>query len=501
MPARTRLTRRDFLRLAGLVSASAGVAACAPAYAWLGGQPEPPSAVPLPPPNPAAFGVLSRLTFGPRAAERQRAIEIGLAGWLEEQLAPETIDDGPVEWRLRQFDTLGLSAADLADRSAKLFGEFDRQSVPAELRQATLLRQVYSRRQLNEVLVEFWTDHFNISVDKGDCYFLKTVDDREVIRPHALGRFHDLLWASAHSPAMLTYLDNQANYKDAPNENYAREVMELHTLGVQGGYTQRDVMELARALTGWTVKQHFWRGQFTFDASQHDTQAKRVLGLALQPDGQREAERALELLAGHPATAGFMAAKLARRFLGEGAPAAIVDKARAAFTHSQGDIKAVLRPILFDGLLGAWPQIAPKFKRPVNFLASALRQLEAETDAGPALHDYLLHMGQAYFAWPTPDGYPDRDAPWTGNLLPRWQFALALVNNEIKGTRVPAAAAATGAPETVADALATRLLGQPLPAAGRDSLLAQLRSAGASAEDMPAILAAGLLAAPAFQWR
>ena len=501
MPASRQLTRRDFLRLAGLVSASAVVAACAPAYARLGGQPEPDLTGPLPLLGSAVFTALSRLTYGPRLAERERAAEIGVAGWIEEQLAPETLDDRPAEVRLRQFETLTLSAADLADRSAKLFDEVDRLSVPAELRQATLMRQVYSRRQLFEGLAEFWTDHFNISVEKGDCYFLKTVDDREVIRPHALGRFHDLLWASAHSPAMLTYLDNQANVKDAPNENYAREVMELHTLSVNGGYTQRDVMELARALTGWSVKQHFWRGQFTFDPAQHDDQPKTVLGLVLAPDGQREAERALDRLAGHPATAEFIAAKLARRFLGDTAPAAILEKARLAFENTHGDIKAVLRPILLDGLLGAGAAAAPKFKRPVNFIVSALRQLDAETDGGPALHDYLAHMGQAYYGWPTPDGYPDRDAPWSGNLLPRWQFALALSRGEIKGTSFTPALAATQAPEALTDELARLLLGQPLPPAGRDGLLASLRAAGASAPQVPTIVAAGLLASPAFQWR
>jgi len=496
-----QLSRRDFLRLAGLVSASAVVAACAPAYARLGGQPEPNLTGPLPVLDLSIFSALSRLTFGPRLAEREHAAAIGLAGWIEEQLAPETLDDRPADTRLRQFETLTLSAADLADRSSKLFDEVDRASVPAELRAATLMRQVYSRRQLFEGLVEFWTDHFNISVEKGDCYFLKTVDDREVIRPHALGRFHDLLWASAHSPAMLTYLDNQANNKDAPNENYAREVMELHTLSVNGGYTQRDVMELARALTGWTVKEHFWRGQFTFDPAQHDDRPKTVLGLVLAPEGQREAERAIDLLAAQPATAGFVAAKLARRFLGEAAPAAIVDKARLAFESTQGDIRAVLRPILLDGLLGAGAQAAPKFKRPVNFVVSALRQVDAETDAGPALHEYLQHMGQAYFGWPTPDGYPDRDAPWSGNLLPRWQFALALARNEIKGTALNLALAQGASPETLADEYARLLLGQPLPAAGRDGLLDSLRAAGAGTSDLPVIVLAGLLAAPAFQWR
>ena len=503
MPATMRVTRRDFLRLAALVSASAAVAACAPVYARLGGQPEPTLVAPFPASDTNLFTALSRLTFGPRVAERERAASIGLTAWVEEQLAPELIDDGPADWRLRGFDTLGMAATDLADRSSKLFDAVDRLSVPNELRQATLLRQVYSRRQLYEVMVEFWTDHFNISVDKGDCYFLKTVDDREVIRPHALGRFRDLLLASAHSPAMLVYLDNQANIKEAPNENYAREVMELHSLSVTGGYSQKDVMELARALTGWTVKQHFWRGEYTFDAGQHDAGVKTLLGQTLQPEGQREAERALEMLAGLPATASFIATKLARRFLGDDPPADIVEQARVAFVQSDGDIKTVLHTILFNGLLhpASASAAAPKFKRPVNFIASALRQLNAETDAGPALRDYLAQMGQSHFAWPTPDGYPDRAGPWTGNLLPRWQFALALVAGAIKGTQVQMPSLAHQNPAAIADDLSLLLLGQPLPSAGRDSLLGQLQAAGGAGAQLPAIILAGLLASPAFQWR
>jgi len=205
-----------------------------------------------------------------------------------------------------------MSATELADWSEGLFDDVDKQSVPRELARATLIRQVYSRRQLYEVMVEFWTDHFNISVEKGDCWFLKTVDDRSVIRPHALGKFRDLLWASAHSPAMLVYLDNQVNYKGAPNEHYARELMELHTLGVHGGYTQQDVQDLARCLTGWSVKEAFWRGDFTFNAGQHDPEAKTVLGLTISPDGQGEAERVVEMLAAHASTARFIATKLGR---------------------------------------------------------------------------------------------------------------------------------------------------------------------------------------------
>ncbi|MCC6187507.1 MAG: DUF1800 domain-containing protein [Anaerolineales bacterium] len=494
----SRLSRREFLRLAGLVGTSAAAAACAPIYARLGGPAEPAvgEAPGLP---PADWLALSRLTYGPRMAERARMAAIGVEAWVDEQLAPTLIDDGPAAWRLRRFETLGLPAQDLADQGDRLFDNLDTRSVPAELRQATLIRQVYSRRQLYEVIVEFWSDHFHISVDKGDCWFLKTVDDREVIRAHALGSFHDLLWASAHSPAMLVYLDNQANTAGAPNENYARELLELHTLGLAGGYTQTDVMELARALTGWTVKQRFWRGQFAFEAARHDPAAKAVLGLRLEPAGQREAERVLERLAVHPATAHHLAFKLCRRLLADEPPAEIVARAAATYLATSGDIRSVLRVILLDGLAVVPGLPMAKFKRPVNFVVSALRQLNAETDAGSALHDYLQRMGQAYFAWPTPDGYPDQAAPWAGNLMPRWQFALALARNEIDGTRIDLPAGALP-PTELAGELALLLLGRRFSLAERDALLSSLNAAGAAEAELPAILAAGLLASPAFQW-
>ena len=497
-----RLSRRAFLRLAGLVSASAAVsaaAACAPAYARLGGPAEPDAAGPAPDLPAADERLLNRLTFGPRLAERARVAEIGAAAWIEEQLAPAALDDGPADWRLRRFETLNMKSQDLAGLGDLLFDSVDALTVPDELRQATLLRQVYSRRQLYEVLVEFWSDHFHLSTAKGDCWFLKTVDDREVIRPHALGRFRDLLWASAHSPAMLTYLDNQANVAGAPNENYARELLELHTLGVGSGYTQADVMDLARALTGWTVKERFWRGQFTFNPDIHDQGVKHVLGLTLEPAGQAEAEQVVEQLGTHPATARCICTKLARRLLADEPPPGLVARATATFLSTSGDIQAVLRVLLLDGLLAADSPAAPKFKRPVNFVASALRQLNAETDAGPALHEYLVRLGQPYFLWPTPDGYPDRSAPWAGNLLPRWQFALALVHGEIPGTQVALPEGAD--PVVAADDLAQRLLGRPLLPEGRTALLAAVSAAGATPDELPALLTAGFLAAPAFQWR
>ncbi len=494
------LSRRDALKWMGLVAGAAGLTGCSNVYGQLAGTAPPPPASLTG--SRREFRLLDRLTYGPRYTDLAHLAETGIQGWIEEQLAPETLDDSACEIRLRPLDSLHLDATTLFDvYGNQLFDEEDTQSVPGELRQATLLRQVYSRRQLYELMVEFWTDHFNISVEKGDCFYLKTVDDREVIRPHALGRFRDLLWASAHSPAMLVYLDNQANERSHPNENYARELMELHTLGVDGGYSQADVMEMARCLTGWSVKEHFWRGEFTFRADIHDNEPKRVLGMAIPPAGQREAEQVIEVLARHESTAFFIAGKLARRFLGDDPPAELVQAAGQAFRRTDGDISAMLRVLLLDGVAELDP-LPPKYKRPVNFVASALRQTHADTDAGPAVQEYLGRMGQLPFAWPTPDGFPDRDADWQGNLLPRWQFALALARNELPGVRVDMNALLAGAstlPDML-DRLAQLFLGSPLPAPARDPLLQSLAGL-VDGPDAPALLAAGLLASPAFQWR
>jgi uncharacterized protein (DUF1800 family) len=393
-----------------------------------------------------------------------------------------------------------MAANELEAISNQLFEDYDMEKVPNELRQATLMRQLYSKRQLYEVMVEFWTDHFNIFVEKGTCFYLKTVDDREVIRKHALGSFRDIVWASAHSPAMMIYLDNQANEKSHPNENYARELMELHTLGVDGGYSQQDVMELARCLTGWTVKEHFWLGDFVFKEDLHDTGVKNVLGLTIQPAGQREAEQVIEHLVKHPSTARFIATKLTRRFIADEPPQEIIEKATQTFLKTNGDIKSVLRVILLDGLSLA----QPKYKRPANFVLSALRVLNAETD-GAGLHDYLLRMGQVYFNWPTPDGYPDHSEAWQGNLMPRWHFAFEFIRNEIPNTNHNLNAlldvSSTGALHDDVDALTSLLLGAPLERLTRDQIIDSVISAGATEEETLQIVVASIIASPAFQWR
>jgi hypothetical protein len=491
------LSRRDFLKLASLVTASAALSSCAPVYRKLAGDLP---AVLWAPLDPRDFMMLNRLTFGPRVEERVRFMEIGIQAWIEEQLAFETIDDFDCNLLLQPFKSLNMDANELEAISNGLFDDYDRETIPDELRQATLIRQVYSKRQLYELMIEFWSDHFNIFMEKGNCFYLKTVDDREVIRKHAPGSLRDLVWASAHSPAMLVYLDNQANEKSHPNENYARELMELHTLGVDGGYSQQDVMELARCLTGWTVKEHFWLGDFVFNGDLHDTGTKHILGMTIPNAGIKEAEQIIEMLVTHPGTARFIATKLTRRFIADEPPQEIVEKAAQTFLQTHGDIKSVLRVILLDGL----PLAQPKYKRPANFVLSALRMLNAETD-GAGVQEYLLRMGQSYFNWPTPDGYPDHSDAWQGNLMPRWQFAFALIRNEIKGTKHnPGTLMNASLSDSLTgdvDAVASLLLGALIAPVARDELIDAVRSAGATAEETLQIVTAGLIASPAFQWR
>ncbi len=502
------LSRRDFLKLSTLVVTSAALSSCAPAQAYrrlAGTLP----AVPWTLLDTHDFLALNRLTFGPRVEERARLAEIGLQVWIEEQLAFDSINDFDCELLLSPFKTLSMDANELEGISNQLFENYDREKAPNELRQATLLRQIYSKRQLYELMVEFWSDHFNIFIEKGNCFYLKTVDDREVIRKNAFGSFRDLVWASAHSPAMMIYLDNQANEKSAPNENYARELMELHTLGVDSGYTQQDVMELARCLTGWNVKEHFWLGDFVFKEDLHDTGIKNVLGLVIQNAGVKEAEQVMEMLVTHPSTARFVATKLTRRFIADDPPQEIIEKAAQSFLNTNGDIESVLRVILLDGLALA----RPKYKRPANFVTSALRMTNAETD-GIVLQDYLLRMGQTYFGWPTPDGYPDRNEPWQNNLMPRWQFAFELIRNEIKGTKnnlnslldashlhLRQVQVSTVSLQDEVDSLTSLFLGAPLERLTRDKLIDSVMSAGASEQETLQIVAAGILASPAFQWR
>ncbi|HEX5502552.1 MAG TPA: DUF1800 domain-containing protein [Thermomicrobiales bacterium] len=490
-------TRREFLTLAGLAGAAALLASCAPASPLDRARVAVAGGGDLPGPWPAggdpAWRALSRLTFGPRPDELARVAAIGLDAWIDEQLAPAHRPDHDADLRVRHFDTLTMDPS--------LLAEVRPENARRELQSAALLRAIYSRRQLYELLVDFWGDHFNISTLKGDCVWLKTIDDREVIRPHALGRFGDLLGASMRSPAMLVYLDNQENRAGNPNENYARELLELHALGGDAGYTQRDVQEVARCLTGWTVDRHRRRGQVKFDPAHHDDREKIVLGRRIPAGGgPRDAERVRDLLLAHPALPRFIARKLARRFVADDPPATAVEAAAATFARTDGDIAATLRTILRSPDFAAAP---PKLKRPFHHVVGALRQLAAEIDAGQPLLGHLAAMGQPLFQWLTPDGYPDTAAAWSGDLLARWQFALALATGAIPGTRIDlpglvrqASATTTG---QLLDRFGALLLGAPLPPGANHALVGLLGDEGDDLARRSAL--AALLAGPGYVWR
>jgi uncharacterized protein (DUF1800 family) len=328
------------------------------------------------------------------------------------------------------------------------------QQVVTELQRATLLRAIYSERQLYELMVEFWENHFNIYSQKDADRWLLTGFDRDAIRPFALSRFRDLLGATAHSPAMLFYLDNwqssvqrkypAANGKPARiaggiNENYARELMELHTLGVDGGYTQRDVQEVARCFTGWTIRKPNEEGLFVFNPAAHDNGEKIVLGQKIPAGGGlSDGEHVLDILARNPSTARFIATKLARRFIDDDPPASVINRAAAVFLKTDGNIRETLRAIITAPEFFSSKAYRAKVRSPLEYAAAALRVSNAETDGDRPMLDWIARMGQPLFGRITPDGFPDHAKQWlsTGALIERFNFASALVTNKIKGTHI-----------------------------------------------------------------
>jgi uncharacterized protein (DUF1800 family) len=369
--------------------------------------------------------LLNRIGFGPAPGERERLARAGREAYVDEQLAASLDEPPELRLRLNRLDVMRLTESDLHD--------LPEHHVLTQLQQAAILRAVYSPNTLLERLTDFWSNHFNIYAKKGYAAWRKPGDELSVIRKNALGKFPDLLRASAHSPAMLAYLDNQVNRVGVPNENYARELMELHSLGVHGGYTQADVREVARCFTGWGIERRFLRprGKFRFIEELHDKGAKRLLGTEIPAGGgQEDGERVLDLLSAHRSTAKFISGKLARYFLGENA-GPWPDRLAEIFAKTGGDIKQMLRPMLLSEEMR---QASPIFKRPFDFVVGAIRAFGGETDGGSALQRHLEMMGQPLYQWPMPDGYPDKTAAWTGSMLARWNFALALAGGEISGT-------------------------------------------------------------------
>lgn len=466
----------------------------------------------LPPPDPL-HTLLSRCCYGIRQAEWERAVSLDYPGWLAEQVDPVALDDSLVESQVAAlWPRTAMGAAQLL---ADVQANANPQRAAAELRAASLHRQLHSPRQLFETLVEFWGDHFNIATTGAPESFYKVVDDREVVRAHALGRFRDMLHASARSLAMLHYLDNVSNRAAGPNENYARELMELHTLGVDGGYTEQDVAEVARCFTGWTVVGAAQGSPaFGFLATRHDTGAKTVLGTTIAAGGGIEDGIAvLDLLASHPATAHHLALKLCRRFIGDSPQASAVDAVAASFIASDGHL-----PTVMTTLLGSAEFISSydrKVRRPIDYLLACLRTTSA-TLAGAypnSLQTRLATLGQLPFRWSTPDGYPDAMDDWvnSGAMLARWNSAFAIVENRVPGVVVDMAGLLAGAnsPASIVARLQDRLLHRALSAADAEAMRAFCAEGGSvdrllSAAEADAVgreLAGLLLSSPYFNYR
>jgi uncharacterized protein (DUF1800 family) len=491
-----------------------------------------------------AIHVLNRLGFGPRPGDVQRVEKIGVDAYIRQQLHPQSIDDAAAEKAIADLDTLKMSSSHLMDEYFADIRRFLQQQAmsgnaeemklrygidmskyrqqpttqPAanpmvpnledlahrdalrcvgELQQAKLVRAAVSERQLNEVLVDFWSNHFNIDIRKNACRALKVADDRDAIRPHVWGKFRDLLGASAHSPAMLQYLDNNENSvtrergkvenlviamyvqyklgmsaaglvpeKEGPNENYGREILELHTLGVDGGYTQKDVQEVARCFSGWS---NDGSGRFEFQKNRHDDGQKIVLGQVIAAGGGiKDGEQVLDILASRPSTAKFISRELCQRFVADDPPAELVDRVADVFRNTDGDLRQVVEAIVTSPEFFSPKAYRSKIKSPFEFAVSAVRATDGKfsdewlkimkkvrmttegvatlgyggeklsADKQKSLNWHVYEMGEPLFAYAAPTGYPEQSSKWVnpGALIDRLNFALALTQQQVKDVRI-----------------------------------------------------------------
>lgn len=488
--------------------------------------------------------VLNRLAFGARPGDVEAVRAMGVDAWVERQLYPERIADTATAQFVARFPTLGKSGEQLladypppaaalaqlqrrggtvsaADSAA--LQQQGRQSYAflGELASSRVARAVMSERQLQEVLVDFWENHFNVFAGKDRTRYFLPEYDAQTIRPHALGSFRALLGAVAKSPAMLYYLDNWQSVADSGrptlrpaarplnarqaarraavlqqrvlqnpslqqamsrrrglNENYARELMELHTLGVEGGYTQQDVIEVARAFTGWTIARGAQGGGFAFRPEVHDAGAKTILGRSFAANrGIEEGEAVLDLLASHPSTARFIARKLAQRFVSDTPSTALVARGADTFLRTHGDIRAVVRTIVTSSEFFATANYRAKVKSPFELVTSTLRAMQAPPDATPRTSRLVSRLGQPLFGHQAPNGYPETGDAWmnTGAILNRINFGLAAAAGRVPGIRMAAwplsAQLATASREAQVDGVIAELFGGAVSADTRQVLL------------------------------
>ena len=483
----------------------------------------------------AILHALNRLAYGPRPGDVEHVRQIGLEKWIDQQLHPESIDDSALDERLAQYPTLKMSSAQLLaaypqpNQAAKQQGETKQeykdqiaakrqqavadarsqhmtdssnpnlsngelqlarvqgpQRIVVELSMAKMDRAVYSNRQLEAVMEDFWFNHFNVFAGKGDDRWLLTSYVRDTIRPHTMGKFSDLLLATAKSPAMLFYLDNWLSVDPAAfaeaqrenqmrraarfggifappgvfpppaappraqrppaaqqqerglNENYGREVMELHTIGVDAGYTQKDVIQMADTLTGWTIKQPRQDPEFFFNDRWHDQQAKIVMGHKFNYDGEKDGDEALKMLATDPHAAKFLSTELARHFVSDDPPPALVDRMAKTYMQTGGDIRSVLHTMIYSPEFWSKDAYRSKVKTPFELVASTARALDANVEVSLPLVNWVGRMGEPLFQCQPPTGYSDKAQTWvnTGALLNRLNFALAFATNHMGGATV-----------------------------------------------------------------
>jgi uncharacterized protein (DUF1800 family) len=417
--------------------------------------------------DPASVSrLVRRVTMGVTAADMAKASQLGWQGYLNWQLNYTRINDDFVE------NTVASRYPLLSQTSDQLGQIEDPGPLYGQLRESTIYRAAFSHRQLFQRMVEFWTDHFNQDIEK--VSYLYVADLRDVVRKHALGKFPDLLRASAHSASMMVYLDQNASRNTAPNQNYARELMELHTLGVDAGYTQTDVAELSRVLTGWTVQ---GRGNFVFNPNIHDRGAKTVMGVSIPaaPNTQGaagidEGESILTMLVKHPNTARFISWKMLKWLLDPAPTEAQINTVASVYLATGGDIKSMVRVILNDTWLPAAPM---KLKRPYHFMVSALRSTNPIVTTLGQMVNQLTNLGHQLFAWDTPDGYPDKIEYWAGNIVPRWNFASTFSNYATPGTiSVDPTPYRAGSTAAAIDLIDQNFFGGEMPLVTRNGLLA-----------------------------
>lgn len=436
--------------------------------------------IPVPTGPKTAAHALNRLAFGPRPGDVRGLMTQGLAAWIAEQLAPTA--DPSLDARLSGFTTLTMTTPEVI--AANTLDPTVATRVASELRSAKVIRGVHSKNQLQEALVDFWFNHLNVYLPDGFLRFSTTSYERDAIRPFVLGRFKDLLGATANHPAMMYYLDNYLSqvsvYNSSGvllrglNENYGREILELHTVGVDAGYTQADVYDAARCFTGWGIDNVNTSGNFQYRSANHVTTAKSVFGFSVAAGGQKEdGDQLIAYLAAHPLTAHRLCYRLAQRFVADDPPPSLVDRCTAAYQANDGDLRIVMEtlissPEFWDDATGR----PAKIRTPVEYAFSALRAVDAQVANADSLRNYIANMGMPLYECIPPTGYSNRGADWLNptSQLMRINFALDLTAGRITGatvdlpTTIRSAGGTPEDPRSVAVTLNTEVLGKRLSA-------------------------------------